>query len=155
VRDNLTYGLEREVNGQEIQNALVAAGADFILHDGMFPEGVDTVLSKNDWRLTDMRKKLLEIARAHIAGPSILLLDRPAGGLNHFEASQVLARLSGLKQGRTSFSVTGRTDEAQFADVILVLKDGRIAEHGTLDEITANAQSALGKAFVRALEGEV
>ena len=137
LRDNITYGLKRHVKDQEILDALKTAGETFLGNKSRFPDGLDTVLNSDDWRMSDMRKKLLEIARAYLADPRILLLDRPTGSLNETEAAFIDARLAELRRGRTSVTVDQRMDQAQFADIILVLDRGRIAEKGTHAELMA------------------
>ena len=72
-----------------------------------------------------------------MADPRILLLDRPTGSLNETEAAFIDARLAELRLGRTSITVDQRMDQAQFADIILVLDRGRIAEKGTHAELMA------------------
>ena len=137
VRDNLSYGLKRETNDTEILDAARAGGASFLENERLFPEGLDTVLDASDWRLTASRKKYLEISRAMLADPRIVLLDRPVAGLNDFEAAQVEDRLATLTDGRTSISIGQRIEDATSADVIFVLKKGTIVERGTHDELMA------------------
>jgi ABC-type multidrug transport system fused ATPase/permease subunit len=137
VRENLTYGLKRDVIDEEILTAARKGGADFLENKRLFPEGLDTVLDSDDWRMSGARKKYLEIARAMLADPRIVLLDRPVAGLGDFEATQVEERLAALKEGRTSFAIPQRIEDAQSADVILVLKKGTIVERGTHEELMA------------------
>ncbi|PCI40243.1 MAG: hypothetical protein COB53_01810 [Elusimicrobia bacterium] len=137
VRDNLTYGLKDEVSDEEILEAARKGGADFLENTGTFPDGLDTILNEGNWRFTAFRKKQLEISRAILADPRIVLLDRPVSGLNDFEAARIEAQLRKLTAGRTSFSIGQRIEDARSADVIFVIKKGTIVERGRHDELMA------------------
>ena len=107
--------------------------------------------------LSGGQQQRVALARALAMQPKLLLLDEPLGGLDLITKQAVLKQIAQLKSelGFAVILVTHDPVEVRcLCNSLAVLEDGRIAEHGTVEEITVNAQSALGKAFVRALQGE-
>ena len=105
--------------------------------------------------LSGGQQQRVALARALAMRPKLLLLDEPLGGLDLITKQALLKQISQLKSqlGFAVILVTHDPVEVRgLCTSLAVLEDGRIAEHAALDEITANAQSALGKAFVRALQ---
>ena len=106
--------------------------------------------------LSGGQQQRVALARALAMQPKLLLLDEPLGGLDLLTKQDMLKQIAQLKSelGFAVILVTHDPVEVRgLCNSLAVLEDGRIAEHAAVDEITANAQSALGKAFVRALEG--
>lgn len=137
LRDNLRYGLEREVSDDEIRAALGEAGAHFADSETLFPEGLDTRLTADDWRLGGGRRKILEVARAILHDPSVVLLDRAASGLDRRPERIVRKSLDRLTRDRTSLIVDHDIRTARGADKIIVMDEGRVVESGTHDELMA------------------
>jgi len=137
VRENLQYGLGRAASEEELARALRTAGADFMLDDDLFPNGLDTRVGEEDWRLGSARKRLLEVARALLAQPRLVLLDGPDSGLSDTEARQVRAALKTLSKGRSTFIAENHIEHARESGLILVLEKGRLVEKGTHEELLA------------------
>jgi len=107
--------------------------------------------------LSGGQQQRVALARALAMRPKLLLLDEPLGGLDLITKQAVLQQIAKLKSelGFAVILVTHDPIEVHaLCTSLAVLEGGRIAEHGPLVEIVANPQSALGKAFARALQGE-
>jgi ABC-type Fe3+/spermidine/putrescine transport system ATPase subunit len=107
--------------------------------------------------LSGGQQQRVALARALAMRPKLLLLDEPLGGLDLITKQAILKQIAQLKSELGFAVILVTHDPAEVRSLchsLAVLEDGRIAEHGTVGEITANPQSALGKAFVRALAGE-
>jgi ABC-type sulfate/molybdate transport systems ATPase subunit len=104
--------------------------------------------------LSGGQQQRVALARALAMQPKLLLLDEPFGGLDLLTRQAVLQEIAALKS-ELDFAIVLVTHDPievrALCTSLAVLDDGRIAEHAALDEITANPQSALGKAFVRAM----
>lgn len=125
VRDNIAYG-KPEATQQEVEAAAKAAHAHSFIR--RLPEGYQTVIHEND--LSAGQKQLLCIARAMLALPQMLILDEATSSIDTRTELKIQAAFAKMMQGRTSFIVAHRLSTIREADVILVMKDGRVIEQG-------------------------
>ena len=119
--------------------------------------GIAELSGRQPGTLSGGQQQRVALARALAMRPKLLLLDEPLGGLDLLTKQDMLKQIAELMSelGFAVILVTHDPVEVRgLCNSLAVLENGRIAEYGTVDEITAKAQSALGKAFVRALEGE-
>jgi len=100
-----------------------------------FPNGYDTMVGERGITLSGGQKQRTAIARAVILDPAILVLDDALSAVDTYTEEEILARLGGVMQQRTSIIVSHRISTVRGADQILVLDDGRIVERGTHDEL--------------------
>ncbi|MDJ0781161.1 MAG: ABC transporter ATP-binding protein [Desulfosarcinaceae bacterium] len=134
VRDNIAYG-NRSASEIEIIDAAKAAFAhDFIMN---FPQGMDTRIGELGSRLSGGEKQRICIARALLKDAPILILDEATSALDAQAETLVQKALENLMRGRTTFIIAHRLSTIDFADRILVLKQGRIVEQGTQQELLA------------------
>jgi subfamily B ATP-binding cassette protein MsbA len=134
VRDNIRYG-KLDATNEEIEAAARAAYAyDFIKG---FPKGFDTIIGELGSRLSGGEKQRICIARALIKDAPILILDEATSALDS-EAERVVQKaLENLMKGRTSFVIAHRLSTIDYASRIILLRNGRIEEEGTHDELMA------------------
>jgi ABC-type multidrug transport system fused ATPase/permease subunit len=132
IRENIAYGKPDATAGDSVAAARAAGVHDFITS---LPEGYDTVIAEGGASLSGGQRQKVAIARAIIKSPPILLLDEPTSGLDAASAVEVNATLQRLGRGRTMFRVAHRLEDLARADLILVLRDGRVAEKGTHAEL--------------------
>ncbi len=131
VRDNIAYG-RPEASDEEIEQAARHAR----IHDLIagLPQGYDTVLG-DGISLSEGEKQRLTIARAMLRDAPILILDEPTSALDVETEALVMAGIARLAEGRTTFIIAHRLSTVRSADIILVLRDGIIAEQGSFAEL--------------------
>ncbi|RDY70960.1 ABC transporter ATP-binding protein [Halobacillus sp. SY10] len=127
IRENIRYGRLDATDGEVEQAARSAMAHDFITQ---LPDGYDTVLDSDGKGVSHGQRQLLSIARAMIADPSLLILDEATSSIDTVTEMKINAGLTNLMKGRTSFVIAHRLHTIRSADVILVLKSGRIVEKG-------------------------
>ena len=135
IRDNITYGVGRVVPDEEVHAAARAAA----IHDGIlsFPEGYSTMVGEKGVTLSGGQKQRVAIARTLLKNPRILLLDDATSSVDSETEAEIHQALQGLMENRTTFVIAHRIQSVMDADLILVLKDGRVLQHGTHDELMA------------------
>ena len=113
--------------------AAKAANADFFIRQ--LPKGYDTYLSDAGESLSQGQRQLLTIARVFLSVPKILILDEATSSIDTRTEVLIQDAFHQLMKGRTSFIIAHRLSTIQNADMILVMVDGDIVEHGTHEEL--------------------
>lgn len=132
VRQNIAYG-NPQATDEEIEAAAKSAYAfDFIVG---FPDGFDTIIGELGSRLSGGQKQRICIARALLKDAPILILDEATSALDTESETVVQKALENLMKGRTTFVIAHRLSTIEYAHRIIVLKDGRIVESGTRNEL--------------------
>ena len=132
VHDNIAYGRPDATRDEVVAAAKRARAHSFI---EALPAGYDTVVPEDGGTLSQGQRQLVCIARVMLADPAILLLDEATSSIDTRTELQVQAAFDELMAGRTSFVVAHRLSTIRNADCILVMRDGRIVERGTHDEL--------------------
>jgi ATP-binding cassette subfamily B protein len=135
IRENVTYGAEGEVSEAQFRDAVEAAHVDHFVKT--LPEGYETVLDDDATNTSAGEKQLLAIARAFLADPPILILDEATSSVDTRTEVLIQRAMARLMEGRTSFVIAHRLSTIRDADVILVMRDGRIVEKGSHAELLA------------------
>ena len=132
VRDNIAYG-RPGAEDAAIERAARLARIDELIT--ALPQGYDTVIGESGVALSEGEKQRVTIARALLRDAPILILDEPTSALDVATEALVMEGIERLMEGRTTFIIAHRLSTVQRCDRIVVLKDGVIAEEGSLDEL--------------------
>ena len=134
VRDNIALG-RPDATLEEVRQAAERSYADEFIQ--RLPNGYDTVLGGEEATVSAGQRQLLCIARAMLADAPMLILDEATSNIDTRTEARVQAAFERLVEGRTSFVVAHRLSTVRDADVIVAMRDGRIVETGTHDELLA------------------
>jgi len=132
IRENITLG-RPDAPEDEIIAAARASHADGFIR--RLPNGYDTVVTEDGGMLSQGQKQLLCIARVMLCLPPMLILDEATSSIDTRTELKIQEAFARMMQGRTSFIVAHRLSTIREADVILVMKDGRIIEQGKHDAL--------------------
>ena len=128
IRDNITYGVHREVSQEEIEEAAREAAIHDVILD--FKHGYDTLVGERGVTLSGGQKQRLAIARTLLINPRILILDDSTSSVDMETEVQIRAALDSLMTNRTTFIIAHRIQSIMNADLILVFDKGKIVQMG-------------------------
>lgn len=133
IRENITYGVGREVSQDEVETAAHAAA----IHDTIiaFPDGYDTLVGEKGVTLSGGQKQRVAIARTILKNPRILILDDSTSSVDTETETSIREALQCLMMERTTFIIAHRIQSVMKADLILVLDKGLVAQKGTHAEL--------------------
>jgi ATP-binding cassette subfamily B protein len=134
IADNLRYA-RPEATDAELEQAVRAANIHATI--ASFPDGYDTIVGERGYRLSGGEKQRIAIARVLLKDPAVLILDEATSALDSVSERVVQAALDTAAHGRTTIAIAHRLSTVINADVIFVVDDGRIVEHGTHSELVA------------------
>jgi ATP-binding cassette subfamily B protein len=134
IYDNIAYGADHPTP-ESVAEAAEAAHVDRFVRS--LPDGMETVIDEEGSNVSAGEKQLITIARAFLAEPSILILDEATSSVDTRTEVLIQRAMNTLRVGRTSFVIAHRLSTIRDADVILVMEDGAIVEHGTHDGLIA------------------
>lgn len=150
---NIAYG-KPEASREEIIRAAQAANAHEFIEK--MPEGYDTMVGERGVTLSGGQRQRIAIARAIIRNSPILILDEPTSGLDAASEELVFEALNRLMEDKTCIVIAHRLATIRRADVIFVMKEGKIIEQGNHQELLAQGglYSELYEIQFRTQEGE-
>jgi ATP-binding cassette subfamily B protein len=133
IRENIRYGVGREVPQEEVERAAKAAA----VHDVIvgFPDGYNTLVGEKGVTLSGGQKQRVAIARTLLKNPRILILDDSTSSVDTETEAEIREALNGLMKDRTTFIIAHRIQSVMNADLILVLDKGEVVQMGTHDEL--------------------
>lgn len=132
IRENIVMG-KPEATEEEIIAAAKAAHAHSFIK--RLPRGYDTEISEDGGSLSQGQKQLLCITRVMLCLPPMLILDEATSSIDTRTEQRIQKAFASMMQGRTSFIVAHRLSTIQEADVILVMRDGKIVEQGNHESL--------------------
>ena len=134
IRENITMGKPDATDEEIIAAAKQAHAHSFIKR---LPQGYDTVIGEAGGSLSQGQKQLLCIARVMLCLPPMLFLDEATSSIDTRTEIRIQKAFNTMMEGRTSFIVAHRLSTIREADLILVMRDGHIVEHGNHTELLA------------------
>lgn len=128
IEENIAYGKPSATHGEILEAAKSANAHDFISE---FPDGYQTVVGERGVTLSGGQKQRVAIARALLIDPRILILDDATSSVDTQTEQLIQQALDHIMVGRTTFVIAQRMSTILNADQIIVLRDGKIIQHGT------------------------
>jgi len=138
VSDNIAFGKPAAMPF-EIKSAAEAAQADEFIRS--FDEGYDTVIGERGVTLSGGQRQRLALARAFLTDPRILILDDSTSAIDSATEDKIQRAISAAAKGRTTLIITHRLSQIRWADLIIVLRKGRIAAMGSHDELMKSSEA--------------
>ena len=134
IKQNIAMGKPDATDEEIIEAAKNAHSHKFIMQ---LENGYDTVISEDGGNLSQGQKQLLCITRIMLSLPPMLILDEATSSIDTRTEMQIQGAFARMMEGRTSFIVAHRLSTVKNADLILVMRDGKIIEQGTHEELIA------------------
>lgn len=134
IRNNLTYA-DSSANDARIKQAAAFANADTMIT--ALKDGYDTVIDAAGGSLSQGQRQLLAIARARLSDPEILILDEATSSVDTRTEMRIQNAMISLMENRTSFVIAHRLSTIRNVDQIVVMRDGRIVERGSHEQLLA------------------
>jgi len=137
IQENIAYGKPNATVKEIIKAAKLANAHEFIMK---MPNGYDSIVGERGLTLSGGQRQRIGIARAVVRNSPILILDEPTASLDTESEKIVINALEKLMKGRTVITIAHRLSTIRFADKIVVIKDGAVAEEGSHEELIAKKE---------------
>jgi len=133
VAENIAFSLGQNVSMDEIERAARDAQAHGFISD--LPERYETVIGERGVTLSGGQRQRLAIARALLTDPRILILDDSASAIDSATEDEIQKAIRRVLEGRTTLLITHRISQIRWADKVIVMRQGRLVDQGTHDEL--------------------
>lgn len=145
IRENITYGVGRNVSDEEVFEAAQAAA----IHDVIltFPDGYKTLVGEKGVTLSGGQKQRVTIARTLLKNPRILILDDSTSSVDTETEAEIRTALNRLMENRTTFIIAHRIQSVMSADLIIVLDRGEVVQMGSHDELLKDPKGMYRRVF--------
>ncbi len=138
VRENIAFGYQTATQEQVEEAGLAAQVEEFI---GSLPEGYQTVIGERGVTLSGGQRQRLALARAFLTNPRILILDDSTSAIDSATEDKIQRAIYAAARGRTTLIITHRLSQIRWADLILVLRKGRLVARGTHEELMQTSEA--------------
>jgi len=138
VAENIAFG-HPGATREEIEIAAKSAQADEFIKE--FEKGYETVIGERGVTLSGGQRQRLAIARAFLTDPHILILDDSTSAIDSATEDMIQRAIAAAAKGRTTLIITHRLSQIRWADLIIVLRKGRIAAIGNHDELMQSSDA--------------
>ena len=138
VADNIAFG-KPDASRTEVEAAARQAQADEFIRS--FENGYDTVIGERGVTLSGGQRQRLALARAFLSGPHILILDDSTSAIDSATEDRIQRAIAAAAEGRTTLLITHRLSQIRWADLIIVLRKGRIAAMGSHEELMKTSEA--------------
>lgn len=138
IAENIAFG-KPDATQEEIEEAArKAQAADFIAE---LPDGYDTIIGERGATLSGGQRQRIALARAFLTDPRVLILDDSTSAIDSQTEDEIQKAIKAASEGRTTFIVTHRLSQIRWADLIIVLRQGKISEIGTHHELMERSRA--------------
>lgn len=138
IKGNISFGVPNATFEDVVRVAKIADAHEFIID---LPDGYDTIVGERGVGLSGGQKQRIALARALLKNPSILILDDTTSSVDMETEHNIYQTLRRYNPDKTTFIIAHRISSVKSANLILVMENGRIIEHGTHDELIAQKGS--------------
>ncbi len=138
IAENISFGARDATPGQ-INTATKAAQVHEFIAD--FKDGFQTTIGERGVTLSGGQRQRLALARAFLTDPSILILDDSTSAIDSATEDKIQRAIYTAARGRTTFIITHRLSQIRWADLIIVLRKGRLAAIGTHEELMRTSEA--------------
>jgi len=138
IRDNIAFGKPGASDDEVVEAARLAQADEFILE---FGQGYQTVIGERGVTLSGGQRQRLALARAFLTDPKILILDDSTSAIDSATEDKIQRAIYTAARGRTTFIITHRLSQIRWADLILVLRKGKLAAAGTHAELMQTSEA--------------
>lgn len=138
IADNIAFG-KQDASAEDIARAASAAQADEFIQS--FKDGYQTVIGERGVTLSGGQRQRLALARAFLTDPSILILDDSTSAIDSATEDKIQRAIFTAARGRTTLIITHRLSQIRWADLILVLRKGRLVATGSHEQLMATSEA--------------
>jgi ATP-binding cassette subfamily B protein len=138
ISANINFGLQDASKEMSIEAAKAAQAEEFITG---LPDSYETVIGERGVTLSGGQRQRLALARAFLTDPRILILDDSTSAIDSETEDNIQQAIYAAARGRTTFIITHRLSQIRWADLILVLRQGRLVAAGTHDELMSSSEA--------------
>jgi ATP-binding cassette subfamily B protein len=138
IGENIAFGKPEASREQVLASSAAAQSHEFILE---FDQGYETVIGERGVTLSGGQRQRLALARAFLTDPRILILDDSTSAIDSATEDKIQRAIANAARGRTTLIITHRLSQIRWADLILVLRKGRIAALGTHEELMKSSEA--------------
>jgi len=138
IAENIAFGNPAATREQIIAAAQAAQAHDFIME---FKDGYDTIVGERGTTLSGGQRQRIALARAFLTDPKILILDDSTSAIDSQTEDEIQRAIKAASEGRTTFIITHRLSQIRWADLIIVMRRGTIADIGTHAELMQRSAS--------------
>ncbi len=138
IAENIAFGKPGATQEEIKEAAHKAQAANFIAE---LPDGYDTIIGERGATLSGGQRQRIALARAFLTDPRILILDDSTSAIDSQTEDEIQKAIKIASEGRTTFIVTHRLSQIRWADLIIVLRQGRISEIGTHHELMERSRA--------------
>jgi ATP-binding cassette subfamily B protein len=138
IADNIAFGYPQATREEIIEAAKAAQAHDFIMS---FRDGYDSIVGERGARLSGGQRQRLALARAFLTNPSVLILDDSTSAIDSATEDRIQRAIERAARGRTTLLITHRLSQIRWADLIVVLRQGRVAIVGTHETLLKESEA--------------
>ena len=138
VKENIAFGRTDATEAEIVEAAKKAQAHEFILE---MAEGYNTIIGDRGVMLSGGQRQRLALARAFLTDPRILILDDSTSAIDSKTEDEIQKAIKAASEGRTTFIITHRLSQIRWADLIIVMRKGKIADIGTHAELMDRSQA--------------